>query len=139
LSGSVSSVVDGDGAYIFDSYTGKYSKIANKDIKAKVSGSALAPVEVGVPTYTFIGTLGATVSGACQTYPPIVGSSGNTFAFPDPLDPNLGADFDGAKYMVEVGYNDSTTEKGLIAVKDLDSTSNIAYYSFTVAIVSEHS
>lgn len=135
LSSSVSGVASGDGAYVLDSYTGQYSKISNQDVTSKVHASALAPVEVGIPTYTFIGTLGATASGACQTYPPILGSSGNTFVFPNPLDPNLGSYFTGARYMVEVAYNNSTTDRGLIAVKDMDNSTAIAYYSFTVAMV----
>ena len=134
LSGSVSGVSDGDGAYLYDSYSGKYKKIANADISTKVDASALPPVEVGIPTYTFIGTLGADVS-ACQTYPPIVASSGNTFTFPDPLNATLGSYFINAKYMVEVTYNDSTVDRGLIAVADLYNTISIAYYSFTVAMV----
>jgi hypothetical protein len=37
--------------------------------------------------------------------------------------------------MVEVAYNDSTVDRGLIAVADLYNTTSIAYYSFTVAMV----
>jgi hypothetical protein len=92
----------------------------------------MPPVAVGIPTYTFIGTLGADAS-ACQTYPPIVASSGNTFIFPYPL--NLGSYFINAKYMVEVAYNDAPVDRGLIAAADLHNTTSIAYYSFTVAMV----
>jgi len=133
LSGDVSGLSDGDGAYLFDAYSGKYKKIANSEISAKVDASALPPVQVGVPTYTFIGTLGADAS-TCQTYPPIVASSGNTFTFPDPLNTSLGFYFNKARYMIEVAYNDSTIDRGLIAVADLLNTTSIAYYSFTVAM-----
>ena len=137
LSGNVSGVKDGDGAYRFDSFSGEYVKIANQDISSNVHSSALPPVEVGVPTYTFIGTLGADVS-ACQTYPPIVGSSGNTFIFPDPLNPYLGPYFEGARYVFEVAYNDSTIDRSLIAVADLSNSTSTAYYSFTVAMVCQN-
>lgn len=134
LSANVSGVGTGDGAYLFDAFSGKYKKIANVDIGTKVHASALPPVQVGVPTYTFIGTLGADAS-ACQTYPPIIASSGNTFIFPDPFSKDLGSYFKNAQYMVEIAYDDSSIDRGLIAVSDLYNSSSIAYYSFTVAMV----
>jgi len=134
LSSDVSGVSDGDGAYLFDPYSGKYKKIASTEISSKVDASALPPVQVGVPTYTFIGTLGAD-SSTCQTYPPIIASSGNTFTFPHPLNSTLGSYFNNARYMVEVAYNDSTVDRALIAVVDLYNSTSIAYYSFTVAMV----
>lgn len=135
LSREVSDVADGDGAYIFNTVIHQYEKVLDLNIGSAVHLSAMPPLEVGVPVVTFIGTLGAD-AGACQTYPALRAARGNTFVLPNPFDSNLSSSyFNGAAYFVKVNYDDGSDEVGLIGAQDLASSTNIGYYSFTIAMV----
>jgi len=134
LSREVSDIADGDGAYIFNTAIHQYEKVLDLNIGSAVHLSAMPPLEVGVPVVTFVGTLGADM-GACQTYPALRAARGNTFVLPNPFDNNLSSSyFNDAAYFVKVNYEDSSDEVGLIGAQDLASSSNIGYYSFTIAM-----
>ncbi len=88
-----------------------------------------APIAVGGPAITLIGTLG-NVDEVCQTYPPVHIPEGNVFALPDPEDLGLPGIYDGAQWFLQIDYADGSSERALIAhgAIDLEDTS-LALYS----------
>ena len=65
------------------------------------------------PTATIIGALGEELENS-TVYPPIYWSSGNQFELPDPQQPDLIGDFDGANYYLKITYQDGTEDYALI-------------------------
>jgi len=84
------------------------------------------PVKVGGPVITLIGTLG-NIDEVCQTYPPIFIPSGNAFELPDPLDPDLPGLFNGARWFLEITYEDASSERALIKVGAIPETDTGLY------------
>jgi hypothetical protein len=89
------------------------------------------PIAIGVPVLTLTGTLGNDDT-ACQTYPPNFWPSGNAFVLPDPTDPSLPSSFDGARWFLEIGYGDGSSERALIARGAMDETNALALYSLNI-------
>jgi len=51
---------------------------------------------------------------------------------PDPLSPNLPADFDGARWFLEISYADGSLERALIARGAMDASNDLALYSLNL-------
>ena len=109
-----------DGVYIWNDQTHSYDPY-------EVSSNHQEPVAIGVPTVTLIGTLGGLDEDTRQTYPPLYSVSGNVFDMPDPADSGHDAEFDGAKWFLEIHYADGSEDRALIAVGDLAETSLMVY------------
>ena len=129
--------VPSDGAYLFNTASHQYNKIADSNVVNLVDKYSMPPVNVSVPVVTMIGILGQT-DITCQTYPPLRSSSGNTFQFPDPLDLTLGGSvYSGASYFVEVTFQNGSTKRGLISVPKLSNSTDLRYFSFNVAVADQ--
>ena len=89
-------------------------------------------LEVDVPTVTLIGTLGGRHEDTRQTYPPVYSPSGNVFAFPDPEDDRLDSTFNGARWFLDIAYDDGSHERALIAVGDV-SEDDLRVYSLNLS------
>jgi hypothetical protein len=101
-----------------------------------VAPSDQEPTAVAVPVLTVTGTLGNDDT-ACQSYPPIHWPSGNVFQLPDPLSDSLPAEYDGARWFLEISYADGTVERALIARGAMDSTTVLALYSLNLEATRE--
>ncbi len=109
--------LDGEvGAWLWDAESSSYAP-------EPVSSAYQEPLAVDVPVVTLIGTLGDT-DAVCQTYPPLYASSGNTFALPDPTDPDLHSDFTGARWFLKIEHATgpdayALIQEGLVADPEL--------------------
>ena len=122
------------GAYAWDEATHQYEgPMSAAAIQSSWPGQA--PVEVGVPTLTLLGTL-ASNSEACQTYPPTFTSAGNTFVSPNPfLSENLPSAYDNAAHYIKVTFEDGSIELALIAVGHfVSSDTSLTFYAINVAL-----
>jgi hypothetical protein len=88
----------------------------------EVDSSHQAVTLVDVPVVTLIGTISGFDEDARQIYPPIFSNSGNVFELPDPEDQDLDNEFEGARWFVEVEYDDGDLERALIAVGEVAET-----------------
>jgi len=89
------------------------------------------PTAVDVPVLTMTGTL-SNDDTASQTYPPIRWSAGNVFELPDPSDPNLHSDFDGALWFLQISYGDGSMDRALIAEGDKSADPSLSLYSLNL-------
>jgi len=89
------------------------------------------PTAVGVPVVTLTGTLGND-DGACQTYPANFWPSGNAFSLPDPTDPSLPANYEGARWFLEITYAEGSSDRALIARGAMDDTTSLALFSVNI-------
>jgi hypothetical protein len=98
---------DAPGVYLWDP--------AIHDYRAQAVDPAYqAPIAVDVPVVTLIGGLG-NAAAPSRTYPPLFAASGNVFELPDPLGAGLDGTYDGARWFLEIGYEDGSVERALIA------------------------
>jgi hypothetical protein len=112
--------VDGvPGAYLWNDETHLYDPY-------EVPARHQPVVAVEVPVMLVTGTLG-NAAEACQTYPPIHAASGNVFALPDPTADDLDESFDGARYFLEVDFDEAPTRRALIAVGEITDTTMYRY------------
>jgi hypothetical protein len=133
LAAGMGNEVNSSGAYIYSATSQKYEKLTQDTIRTSVNVDANLPIEVSVPVATLIGTIGTNVS-VCQIYPAIFGSAGNTFSLPSPYASNLSSVFTGASHYVKVRFNDGSSEEALIAVPITIASTELRFFSFTVAV-----
>jgi hypothetical protein len=115
------------GVYRWQSDTSSY-------VKEPAPAGNQEPIAVDKPTVTFIGTLG-NIDDACQTYPPLFSTSGNSFELPDPTAETLHESYLGAHWFVEVSYENNEVERGLINRGLIPQTdTGLSLYSLNVEL-----
>jgi hypothetical protein len=118
--------VDGEaGAFLWNAETKRYDPF-------EVGAAYQAPVAVGVPIITLVGTLG-NLDEVCQTYPPYFAASGNVFSLPAPDAAGLHEDFTGSRWFLSLHHADGSVRHALIARGSMANTTETAMYSLNVA------
>ncbi len=98
---------------------------------AEVEQAGETPTAIDVPIVTLIGTLGNSAA-ANQTYPALHSPSRNVFTLPDPFGDDLPADFDGARWYLEITYDGGDMDHALIARPEITDTA-LYLYSLNLA------
>lgn len=118
--------VDGEaGAYLWNTETHSYDP-------TEVAAAYQAPVAIGVPVVTLVGTLG-NLDEVCQTYPPYFAASGNVFSLPAPDTGDLHEDFTGSRWFLSLHHADGSIRHALIARGSMTDSTAVAMYSLNVA------
>jgi hypothetical protein len=118
--------VDGvPGVYLWNAATRNFDAVAPGD-------NGQPAIAVDVPTVSLLGTLGKEAD-ARQTYPPVYWASANSYAFPDPSDPDLPSVYNGGQYFLEIAYADQPSQRALIANGEITGN-ELRQYSVNVPL-----